>query len=243
MNGEERVPKSNINKEFSRFAQQYQQYNVIQAQVATHLVSTLEKTNYDTIIDMGCGAGEVYRNIQAQNITFNHFVALDFSSQMLEIHPSSPKIIKKCVDFNQAQAFESCYTSQEDIFISSSALQWSKDLDFTFAQIAQIAPQIHVALFSSNTFKTLHSIANISSPIYSTQALKTYISKYYHAQYEIKSYKLYFNNTREMFSYIKKSGVSAGEKRLSFKEIKKLMLDYPLDYLEFEVLFVQGMRL
>jgi malonyl-CoA O-methyltransferase len=41
-----------------------------------------------------------------------------------------------------------------------------------------------------------------------------------------------------MFQYIKRSGVSGGEKQLGFKEIKVLMNSYPLDYLEFEVLFV-----
>lgn len=243
MNKEDRVPKSKINKAFSRSAYQYNEYNVIQAQVATYLISTLETKAYHTIIDMGCGAGEVYANIQAQNITFKHFIALDFSTQMLAEHPENPKIQKQQVDFNQAEAFELCDTSKEDIFLSSSALQWSRDLDFTFSHIAQKASKIHLALFTSKTFETLHKTANISSPIYSVKVLEHLISKYYDAHYEIKSYKLYFDNVREMFAYIKKSGVSGGEKRLSFKETKELMKSYPLEYLEFEVLFVRGRSL
>jgi len=43
-----------------------------------------------------------------------------------------------------------------------------------------------------------------------------------------------------MFRYIKKSGVSGGEKQLSYKQIKHLMKAYPLDYLEFEVLFIKA---
>lgn len=46
-----------------------------------------------------------------------------------------------------------------------------------------------------------------------------------------------------MFKYIKKSGVSGGEKQLSYKETKQLMHTYPLSYLEFEVLFVEGTSL
>jgi malonyl-CoA O-methyltransferase len=45
-----------------------------------------------------------------------------------------------------------------------------------------------------------------------------------------------------MFRYIKKSGVSGGKKRLGYKEMKALMKHYPLDYLEFEVLFVEAER-
>lgn len=237
------MPKSKINTAFSRSAYQYKKYNIIQAKVANYLVASLDKKHYKKIIDMGCGTGEVYANIQAKNISFEHFLALDFSTQMLEEHPLSHKIEKKIVDFNQAQAFEFCHTSKEDIFISSSALQWSKDLDFTFSQLSTKASKIHLALFTSNTFATLHKIANISSPIYSKEKLKYIISKYYNANYEIKSYRLYFNSVREMFAYIKKSGVSGGERQLSFKETKAVMQNYPLAYLEFEVLFVSAKSL
>jgi malonyl-CoA O-methyltransferase len=37
-----------------------------------------------------------------------------------------------------------------------------------------------------------------------------------------------------MLRYIKKSGVSGGQKKLSLKEIRKLLKNYPLNYLEFE---------
>jgi malonyl-CoA O-methyltransferase len=43
-----------------------------------------------------------------------------------------------------------------------------------------------------------------------------------------------------MFRYIQKSGVGGGERQLGFKEMKRLMEAYPLDYLEFEVLFVEA---
>jgi malonyl-CoA O-methyltransferase len=43
-----------------------------------------------------------------------------------------------------------------------------------------------------------------------------------------------------MFRYIQKSGVGGGERKLGYKKMKRLMEEYPLDYLEFEVLFVQA---
>ncbi len=69
------------------------------------------------------------------------------------------------------------------------------------------------------------------------------IEKYYHAEFELKEYRLYFETVREMFNYIKKSGVSGGEKQLTYKQTKQLMKTYPLDYLEFEVLFVEATSL
>ena len=42
-----------------------------------------------------------------------------------------------------------------------------------------------------------------------------------------------------MLKYIKRSGVSGGVKPLSYKQTKNLLDSYPLEYLEFEVLFLR----
>jgi malonyl-CoA O-methyltransferase len=41
-----------------------------------------------------------------------------------------------------------------------------------------------------------------------------------------------------MFKYIKQSGVSGSRKVLGYKQTKKLMREYPVNYLEFEVAFI-----
>ena len=234
---------SNVIQEFSRFAHEYNAYNVIQAEVAKSLVEQLPSSHYTTLIDIGCGSGEVYKNLEKNNISFDELLVLDSSPEMLEIHPSSRKIKKICADFNQPQTFEKLSFSPENLLLSSSALQWSRDLDFTLSEISKKAPHAYFAIFTSNTFKTLHEIAQITSPIYPESVLRETIERYYHAAFELKKYKLHFESVRKMFNYIKKSGVSGGEKQLSYKQTKELMKRYPLDYLEFEVLFVKATSL
>ena len=162
---------------------------------------------------------------------------------MLNIHPSDSKIKKVCADFNLSKTFDLFTLEQNDIVISSSALQWSKDLDLTFSRLSKKASKVYFAIFTSSTFKTLHQVAEIKSPIYSEAELKEMISRYYSATFEIQNYSLHFDSVRDMFRYIKKSGVSGGEKKLSYKQMKDLMKVYPLDYLEFEVLFVKAVLL
>ncbi|MCW8820838.1 MAG: methyltransferase domain-containing protein [Sulfurovum sp.] len=238
-----REPMSNVIQEFSRFAHAYDTYNVIQAEVAKALVKQLPSSHYATLLDIGCGSGEVYKNIEKNNCSFEHFIALDSSPEMLEIHPSGENIEKICADFNNRKTFDTFSLAHPSLILSSSALQWSRDLDFTLSEISKKASHAYFAIFTSNTFKTLHQTAHISSPIYSEDILKTTIGKYYQATFELKKYRLYFETVREMFTYIKRSGVSGGEKQLTYKQTKQLMETYPLDYLEFEVLFVKATSL
>ena len=234
---------SNAIAEFSRYAHEYDAYNVIQAEVAASLVKQLASDHFTTLMDMGCGSGEVYKNLVKQHVSFEHFIALDSSQEMLALHPSDKKIEKICADFNRVETFDTFDLPDNSLFLSSSALQWSKDLDFTLCEISKKVTHAYFAIFTSNTFKRLHQTAQITSPIYSAEDLQKTIAKYFDAAFELKEYKLYFNSVQEMFNYIKKSGVSGGEKQLTYTQTKQLMQNYPVDYLEFEVLFVKAKSL
>ena len=227
-------------KEFSRFANEYNNYNIIQAEVAKTLVEQLPSRKYSTIIDVGAGSGEVYKNIEKENISFEQFIALDSSQEMLDIHPSHQNIKKIYADFNIDKTFEKFTTNSNSVVLSSSALQWSRDLDFTLSMLSKKSPESHFAMFTAATFKTLHQVAGVKSPIYSEDKLKEIINKYYNSSApQLRKYSLYFDSVREMFRYIKRSGVNGGEKNLSYKQMKHIMKVYPLNYLEFEVLFIK----
>jgi malonyl-CoA O-methyltransferase len=232
---------SNIIEEFSRFAHQYDEYNTIQRQVAKKLISKLPLKEYSSIIDIGCGSGEVFKNLKKEHISFNSFVAVDSTQNMLNIHPQIVNLIKVCANFNTTDFLNTLPKDKYDLLLSSSALQWSRDLNLTLKSISSLSNTAYLSIFTSGTFKTLHKTANIKSPIYSLDELQKTISKYYkNVNFEVHTYSLSFNSVRDMFSYIKKSGVSSGEKKLSYKQMKRLMKNYPLNYLEFEVLFVEA---
>ncbi len=238
----EEMPK--VIHEFSRFAHAYKQYNMIQAEVARCLTSLLPKRYYPYIIDLGCGSGAIYSNLKEKHISYGTLIALDSSKEMLSLHPNDSMVKKVCADFNMLETYQALYLPKEEvILISASALQWSKDLDFVFSHLASLSDKAYFAIFTSGTFCTLHQTAGIASPIYAKEQLQETIERYYEATFTLKSYRLEFKNVRDMFRYIKKSGVSGGEKQLSYKQVKRLMETYPLNYLEFEVLFVEGTSL
>ena len=231
-----------IVKEFSRFAEEYKKHNMIQVEVASRLTSMLGKKRYRKVLDLGCGSGAVYDNVSKKNISIDTFIAFDFSQEMLNLHPSSSNVEKVCSDFNKKESFLAYKNSEFDVLISASALQWSDNLSAVLESISSLANGYYFAFFTSKTFATLHQVAGITSPIYSTEFLVENLNKYYSYELEAVEYRLNFSSVREMFQYIKRSGVSGGTGQLSYRSMKQLMREYPLDYLEFEVVFVKAVK-
>ena len=226
-----------VTREFSRFAHTYGQYNIIQSKVVLELTTMIEQKEITTVLDVGCGSGAVYHALKAQGCKVENFIALDASEEMLRRHPDGNGVSKVCVDFNVPYDLA---LPKDTLVLSSSALQWSSDLDRTLSWLASLGREAYFAIFTSNTFKTLHRTAGVDSPIHSAERLESAIERHYHASCTIKEYRLSFDSTREMFRYIKKSGVSGGTRQLGYRETKRVMQAYPLSYLEFEVLFVRG---
>lgn len=225
-----------ISQEFSKHAKEYDSYNIIQKKVIQKLLADV-KTKPKYILDLGCGSGELCRSVEWK---YKHFVGVDFAPQMLELHPKSKKIEAIYGDFNDRTLFEHLRTYKFEYLFSASALQWAEDLDKVFANIAKLNLPLSLAIFTSGTFATLNKTANLIPLLRSAEEIQKLQIKYFDADFEVVKYTLEFENTREIFRYIKHSGVSGSRNVLAFKETKQLMKEYPLNYLEFEVAFIRS---
>ncbi|MBU1659687.1 methyltransferase domain-containing protein [bacterium] len=225
-----------VSAEFSKYATHYGSRNVIQKKVAQRLLDNV-KSKPKNILDLGCGDGAICRSI---DWTYENFTAVDFALGMLELHPKSEKIGCIYGDFNERALFENLSASRYDYIFSASALQWATDIETVFKNIKLLNAPVALAIFTSNTFKTLNETALLHSFLSSAEEIYKLQEKYFDAEFELVRYKLEFESTREMFRYIKKSGVSGSRKVLDYKQTKKLMHDYPINYLEFEVAFIHS---
>ena len=229
-----------IREQFSKYAQTYNKYSKIQQIGAELLVDNLPN-KIGTILDIGCGDGRILTALECREIEFKKFYGIDFSSKMLELHPKGKNIELSIADFNSTSFFEIYSEYKIDIAISSSALQWAKDIDHTLKAISQIAPKGAFFIFSSGTFKSLHYTAKVNSPIHDKEKILKAFNRHYKSQkIEHLKFKLEFDTTLEMLRYIKKSGVSGGGFGLTYKEIKRVMQEYKLNYLEFEAMLLVG---
>ncbi len=224
-------------KEFSRFAHVYRDYNMIQKEVAQDLLAQLS-VEASKIVDLGCGSGTLYHAISWPIETF---LGIDLSQEMLAHHPQNKPIALRCQSFDDKNLFEALKEEDFDLLLSSSSLQWSKDLKVLFERIQSLDKPFALSLFTSATFKTLHETAGTKSPLYSKELIQEYVKSVLDAQVTFKTYELSFDDTKSLFRYLKQSGVSSNDVQLSYKETKELMKAYPLSYLEFEVAFISKM--
>lgn len=225
-----------ISSEFSKYAVSYDSQNVIQDMAASKLIE-LVSSKPQRILDLGCGNGAICKKIDWD---YKHFTGIDFAPGMLELHPKSKKIESIYGDFNDKTLFENLSTYKYDYIFSASALQWSENLDAVFEGIRKLNAPVALAIFTSNTFKTLNETASLPAMLRDSSEINRLQKKYFKADFELINYKLEFESTREMFRYIKQSGVSGSRKVLDYKQTKKLMREYPLNYLEFEVAFIHS---
>ncbi|RXJ84042.1 methyltransferase domain-containing protein [Arcobacter sp. CECT 8985] len=223
-----------VKNEFTKHAEDYNNNNIIQQIIAKALV---RETNSKpkTILELGCGSGQVYKNI---NWDIDKYYAVDFSESMCKLHPKNEKIEINCFDFDSEEFFEFLKNKYFDLIFSSSAMQWSKDLSKLVENLKLSCDGINAVLFTSNTFKTIQKITNKKSPILTKEKIKEAFLNSFDCEFEVYNYNLEFEDKKVMFDYIKNSGVSGGNS-LSFKNAKKLYKEYKLNYLEFEVIFVK----
>ncbi len=227
-----------ISSEFSKYAQEYDTLNSVQTLVIDKLLKELShQPKY--ILDLGCGSGALCETISWK---YKHFTGVDFAPGMLELHPKSKNIEAIYGDFNDPTLFENLSTYKFDHIFSASALQWAENLEDVFKEISSLNTPISLAIFTSGTFKTLNKTAFLDSLLRDKEEIDQLQKQYFKANFEVVEYKLAFESTRDMFRYIKRSGVSGSRNILSFKETKRLMKEYPLNYLEFEVAFITTSR-
>ena len=227
-----------VQAQFSKYATEYNSHNIIQQIVSKALVRDI--TNKPKrILELGCGSGQVFKNI---NFDFDYYKAIDFSQEMCTIHPKHKNLELFCLNFDTEEFHKNLENEKYDLILSSSALQWSKDLTKIVKTLSTLSNEINMVLFTSNTFKTIFELTDTKSPILDLKEIKKSFDKFYRCEYEVLNYKLEFENKKDLFNYIKNSGVSGNKKTLTFDKAKHLYKNYDLGYLEFEVVFIKGLK-
>lgn len=228
-----------VKEQFNKYASYYHNNSIIQSKGVELLVETLPN-NLGRTIDLGCGSGRLFKELYKKSKSFKRFYGVDFAESMLRLHPRAENVKLLTADFNKKESFDRLRELKAQTLLSASALQWAKDIDFTLEQCATLAPFAGLFLFCSGTFKTLHKSVGLRSPIHSCEKIESAFKSHYKAaKIEKYNFSLPFATTLDMLRYIKLSGVS-GNLQLSYTQMKHILENYPLKYLEFETILLTG---
>jgi len=160
---------------------------------------------------------------------------------MCEKHPKSSVISVMHKNFEDADFQEEILRDAPfDLVISSSALQWAENIEELIKFSLKLSNNIAFAIFTCNTFADIYKLSGLKTFLPNANELVVITKKYFNIEYEVKKYRLDFEDNLSKFRYIKKSGVSGGKRKLTVSQTKKLIKNYPHNYLEFEVLFIHN---
>jgi len=150
--------KRKSRQSFDRAAHRYDKSAALQQQVANKLITLLSTTDPQSILDIGCGTGQVTAAMCA-DYPYADIVALDFSERMLSETEKRLVAINKSAKLVCADAENLPFTEASfELIISSLMLQWSNDLTQNLTQIHHSLNNKGQLAFSTFTEGTLKEV-------------------------------------------------------------------------------------
>lgn len=217
-----------ISRSFSERAHEYNKFALLQKEVSYHLCELIADVGFgrnSSALDIGCGTGFIASNFRDEI----SFTQTDISKEMCNIASEYGKAV-------QADMVELPFEDEQfDLITSSMALQWSANIEKTFAEIFRVARKnalIALAIPTKKSLKELRStFANIDRaesvnilPSTSEIFENIYASKFDLVNHIMEQKIVAFDDVRTLLRSFKNIG--AGTSKLNAKPITKKQLNY-----------------
>ena len=150
------IDKEIIKKNFSRYADVYDRYSIIQNFCAGRLITKVKADGFKKILDVGCGTGN-YTRLLKDKFPIAQIKAVDISSEMIKI--AKKKLQGEGIEFIVADAEEVDFKEQFDMVSSNVSFQWFENLESALAKYKGLLTKDGLVLFSTfgpRTFCELH---------------------------------------------------------------------------------------
>lgn len=150
-----KINKQNVAKSFSKAAADYDKFAFIQREIGDRLFDRLSLMTLQPkiILDVGCGTGHYTRALK-KHYRKAQVHGVDIAPGMIELADDKNGWLKNigikqchyhCSDMNQLPFDD----ASVDLLFSNLALQWSDDLQATFAEFARVLKPEGLIIFST----------------------------------------------------------------------------------------------
>ena len=111
--------------DFSKIAKKYENFSLVQKSAAETLIRLLDIAPEDNVLDLGCGSGNLTRNIRS--ITRGELIGIDPSEGMIK--QARKQYSHLNIVFKKQSAEDVNYKNQFNIIFCNSDFQWFRDVD------------------------------------------------------------------------------------------------------------------
>ena len=211
------LDKNLIEEKFKNSLNCYDDNAIIQNIMAKKLISLIEKTDFENILEIGSYSGLLTKKA-IEKFNFKSYLALDIVDSFDKIKNLSEKIKFKQIDVEQF------YTEEKfDLIIANASLQWCNDFNKTINNLKSFLKKdgiIAITTFATDNFIEIRKSFNTSLKYKTIEELENIFSASAKIIQEIHT--IQFKNPNELLKHLKLTGVNAINKNnFSIVDIKK----------------------
>lgn len=202
--------KDLIQKRFAKNLDTYNDNAKIQKRMAERLLSFLDKKEFSSILEIGCGTGFL-TSLLNDDFKFEKYIAND-------IVPDCEKYIKEInpnIDFIADDIELAVKNSDKkyDLIISNAAFQWVENLEsFINLLVSKLnkGGNLLFSTFGPENFREVNFVLGKTLPYYSIYELDEML-KNYDKKIEQEMHVMAFKTPKDILKHIKSTGVNALE--------------------------------
>ena len=202
--------KKLIQSRFSKNLESYNEQAKIQKRMAERLATFIEKKEYVSILEIGCGTGFFTKTI-SEKIHFNTYIAVDIvpecNNYITQINPK--------INFIADDIENYLNTSEEkfDLIISNASLQWVNDFENTIRILKKCLNKDGELIFSTfgkENFREIYHAIGTSLNYYSQKDLIQMFSDF-NISTDEEIHIMSFTTPKDVLKHLQATGVNAIE--------------------------------
>lgn len=201
------MTKELLKQRFTKSLKTYQQNAIVQKQMAEKLTQNVLGSNFDDILELGCGTGFV-TEILNEHCRFNNYDAIDIVNGC----KSFIEKISNNINFINTDIEDFSTQKKYNLIISNASLQWLEDFEQFIKKIKSNLKEDGIflfTLFGENNFKELKAITGKTLEYYSTDTLTNILNNYSIKTISEETITLTFKTPKDVLYHIKNTGVNA----------------------------------